>query len=179
MVALRVLWLNGTVGAGKTTIGATVAERLANKGEAVAFIDTDALGDLSPRPADDPFNTRLVAKNLSAVASNFADAGARTLIVAGVIQTEGDLELYERAVRAPITLVRLVVPPTELELRLHQRHGEIDPDGLRWHADRAPTLAAILDRSELRMLTVTNLGHPNDTARAVLAAAEWESRDAH
>jgi adenylylsulfate kinase len=173
-VVTRALWLNGTVGAGKTSVGAAVADRLAISGEAVAFVDTDALGDLSPRPPDDPFNTRLVAKNLAAVTANFSAAGARSLVVAGVIQAHSELELYARAIGAPVTLVRLLVPAPELVLRLRQRHGENDASGLRWHVDRAPTLAAILDASGLPMLDVTNAGDPDDTARAVIAAAGWE-----
>jgi hypothetical protein len=175
VVITRCLWLNGTVGAGKTTVGAVVADRLADGGEVVAFVDTDALGGLWPRPPDDLFNTRLVAKNLGAVAANSSAEGASSLVVAGVIQTAGDLELYEGAIHAPITVVRLVVPAPEVELRLRQRHGEIDPSGLRWHVDRAPTLAAMLDASGLPMLDVTNAGHPDDTAQAVIAAVGWES----
>ena len=176
VVVSRALWLNGTVGSGKDTVGAAVADRLAMNGEVVGFVSTDALGALWPRPPDDPFNTAVVAKNLAAVAANYFAAGAQSLVVAGVIQGRTELELFERAVGAPITLVRLLVPAPELEVRLRQRHGEIDPTGLRWHLDRAPTLSAILDTSGLAMADVMNVGHPADVARAVLAAAEWESR---
>ncbi len=172
-MVIRALWLNGTVGSGKNTVGAAVAERLANGGEAVAFVATDALGALWPRPPDDPFNTGVVAKNLAAVAANFSTAGARSLIVAGVIKAHTELELFEQAIRAPVSLVRLIVPEPELKVRLRRRHGEIDPSGLRWHLDRAPTLTKILDASGLPMLDVANVGHPNDTASGVLAAAGW------
>ncbi len=93
---VRALWLNGTVGVGKTTVAAEVANQLATAGDPVAFVDIDALGDLSPRPRDDPFNTRLVATNLEALSKNFATAGARTRVVAGVIETEENLRLYGR-----------------------------------------------------------------------------------
>ena len=167
---VRALWLNGTVGVGKTTVAAAVAEQLARSCERVAFVDTDALSQLSPPHSDDPFNTRLIAKNLEAVTANFSDAGARTLVVAGVIETEGNLRLYESAVGAHMTLVRLVLPAPEIDVRLGRRHGELDPGGLRWHAERAAVLAANLDASGLRMVTVENLSHPEETARAVLAA---------
>jgi hypothetical protein len=172
-VVARVLWLNGTVGVGKTTVGTVVAGRLAASGETAAFVDTDALGDLAPRPVDDPFNTRLVARNLAAVAANFSEAGARSLVVAGVIEATDDLERYEQAVCARITLVRLVMPAPDIESRLRARHGDIDPGGLRWHLDRAPVLAAALDASSLPMIDVTNSGDPDTTARAVLAAVGW------
>ena len=168
---VRALWLNGTVGVGKTTVGAEVANQLATAGDPVAFVDIDALGDLSPRPPDDPFNTRLVAKNLEALTKNFSTAGARTLVVAGVIETEENLRLYESAVGAPITLIRLVVPLPQIQLRLRRRHGELDPGGLRWHSERAAVLAACLDVSGLPMIAVANSGHPEGTARAAIAAA--------
>lgn len=173
-MVIRALWLNGTVGAGKTTVGAVIAELLADRGEAVAFIDTDALGAAWPRSPDDPFNTRLVADNLAAVVANFAAAGVRSLVVAGVVQDRSDLERYQRAIGAPVTLVRLVVPAPEVEERLRRRHGEIDPGGLRWHVDRAPTLAALLDEAGLPMLEVSNIGQPDETAGAVLTAAGWD-----
>lgn len=168
---VRALWINGTVGVGKTTVAAGVANQLATEGDPVAFVDIDALGALSPRPPDDPFNTRLVAKNLEAVTKNFSSAGARTLVVAGVIETEENLRLYESAMGVPITLIRLVAPQREIELRLRRRHGELDPGGLRWHSERAPVLAARLDVSGLTMVTVANTGDPKGTAQAAIAAA--------
>jgi adenylylsulfate kinase len=172
----RVLWLNGTVGAGKTTVGATIADLLASRGEAVAFVDIDALGAAWPRSPDDPFNTRLVADNLAAVVANFAAAGVRSLVVAGVIQDGRDLDRYQRAIGVAITLVRLVAQASEIEDRLRRRHGEVDPSGLRWHVDRAPTLAAILDDADLPMLDVRNIDHPDETALAVISSAGWHRR---
>ncbi|HJR25470.1 MAG TPA: AAA family ATPase [Acidimicrobiales bacterium] len=169
----RVLWLNGTVGSGKSTIGALVAERLASRGVPTAFVSTDWLGDLGPRSPEDPFNATLVVDNLAAVAENFSAAGARDLVVAGVIKDQAELERFTHAVGATITLVRLVVPAAELEERLRGRHGELDPTGLRWHLDRAPVLTAILDAAALEMIEVSNSGNPADTAAAVVAAAGW------
>jgi predicted ABC-type ATPase len=64
-VLVGAVWLNGTVGVGKTTVGEVLAEQLAAAGDAVAFINTDDLGACWPRPAKDPFNATLVTKNLS------------------------------------------------------------------------------------------------------------------
>ena len=154
-VIVRALWINGTVGVGKTTVAAGVANQLATTGDPVAFVDIDALGALSPRPPDDPFNTRLVAKNLEAITKNFSTAGARTLVVAGVIETAENFRLYESAVGVRITLILLVAPQREIELRLRRRHGELDPGGLQWHSERAPVLAVVptdlADRSTTEM----------------------------
>jgi hypothetical protein len=48
--------------------------------------------------------------------------------------------------------------------------------GLRWHVDRAPTLAAILEASGPPMLDITNAGPPDDTAQTVIATVGWEPR---
>ncbi len=170
---VRALWLNGTVGVGKTTVGEVLAERLADADEAVAFINTDDLGTSWPRPANDPFNHALVTKNIAALASNYVAAGARTIVVAGVVQSNAELERYATALGAAPRLVRLVVPPKEIERRLHGRHGALDDAGLHWHLARAPELDQILDASQLSMTVVENNGPPMATAKAVLAAIEW------
>ena len=79
---VRAVWLNGTVGAGKTTVGEVLAEHLADAGEAVAFINTDDIGRSWPRPASDPFNHALVTTNLASLASDHIAAGTRTIVVA-------------------------------------------------------------------------------------------------
>jgi len=91
-----------------------------------------------------------------------------------ILGTGAIADRYQQAIGAPVTLVRLVAQASEVEDRLRRRHGEVDPSGLRWHVDRAPTLAAILDDADLPMLDVSNIDHPDETARAVLTAAGWD-----
>ena len=170
---VRTVWLNGTVGAGKTTVGEVLAEHLADAGEAVAFINTDDLGRSWPRPASDPFNVALVTRNLAALASHYIASGARTIVGAGVIQTKDQLDHYAMALGDTPTLVRLVVSSEEAERRLSLRHGEFDAAGLRWHLARAPELDEILNNGDLSMTLVENNGSPLATAQAVLATIEW------
>ncbi|HEX6233531.1 MAG TPA: AAA family ATPase [Jiangellaceae bacterium] len=170
---VRAVWLNGTVGVGKTTVGHILAEHLAHAGEAVAFINTDNLGTSWPRPPEDPFNVRLVTKNLGALANNYIAAGTRTIVVAGVVQKNAQLEQFAKALGTVPRLVRLVASAMEIEHRLQGRHGELDDSGLRWHLARAPELDDILDQSDLSMTVVENDGPPLMTAKAVLAAIEW------
>jgi broad-specificity NMP kinase len=146
---VRAVWLNGTVGVGKTTVGHVLAEHLADASEAVAFINTDDLGTSWPRPPEDPFNVSLVTKNLGALAKNYVAAGTRTIVVAGVVQTNAQLEQFATALGTTPRLVRLVAPPTAIERRLQGRHGELDDSGLRWHLARAPELDDILDEGDL------------------------------
>jgi adenylylsulfate kinase-like enzyme len=127
---VRAVWLNGTVGVGKTTVGHVLAEHLADASEAVAFINTDDLGTSWPRPPEDPFNVSLVTKNLGALAKNYVAAGTRTIVVAGVVQTNAQLEQFATALGTTSRLVRLVAPPTAIERRLQGRHGKLDDSGL-------------------------------------------------
>lgn len=170
---LRALFVNGTVGVGKTTVGAAAAEALAATGQSVGFVDLDRLSELWPAPTDDRFNTRLAARNLACVAENFAQVGAATVVVAGVIQSASGLALYEEALAVPLTVVRLVAPLEEIEERLRRRHPGFDGEGLRWHLNRAPELDAILARSPVQMTPVSCTGSPAEVAADVLDAVGW------
>ena len=172
---LRSVWLNGTVGVGKTTVGEVLAQHLADAGDAVAFINTDDLGRFWPRPDHDRFNAALVERNLASLASNYVDAGARTIVIAGVIQTSAQLERFSAALGTTPYLVRIVAPAAEIDHRLHSRHGQSDEPGLRWHLERVPELNNILDQSDLSMKTVDNSETPLATAKAVLATIGWSN----
>jgi adenylylsulfate kinase len=96
-------------------------------------------------------------------------AGARSLVLAGVVQTLAVLDLYENAVGVAITVVRLKAPPEVVDARLRLRYGDIDPERLKWHLDRAPELEAVLDSSPVVTRTVPNTCSPIEVARSVLA----------
>ena len=172
---VRSVWLNGTVGVGKTTVGEVLAQHLADAGDTVAFINTDDFGRLWPRPDRDRFNTVLVERNLTSLASNYVDGGARTIVIAGVIQTNGQLDRYSAALGITPHLVRIVAPIDVIEHRLRTRHGQSDQSGLSWHLERAPELNNILDRGDLSMKIVDNSETPLLAAKAVLAAIAWPS----
>lgn len=115
----------------------------------------------------------LVERNLASLAGNYVDAGARTIVIAGVIQTDAQLQRYSAALGTTPHLVRIVAPAEAIERRLHARHGRSDASGLRWHLERAPELEIILDESDLPMEIVDNIGTPLATAHAVLVAIGW------
>jgi gluconate kinase len=175
MTLTRAVVLNGTCGAGKTTIGETVAQVLANAGDAAAFIDVDALTVSWPRPADDPYNVRIAARNLASLAENFAAAGVRSLVVASVVENEDDLARYSGAVGQRLQVVRLVAPLDVIDERLRLRHGDADPDGMVWHRRRAPELDRLLDEASLPATVVENSGTKQAVARTVLDAIGWNT----
>lgn len=169
----RALFVNGTCGSGKTTIAAAAADLVARTGDAVAFVDMDALSQSWPRPADDPFNKALGLRNLEAVVRNFTKAGVTSVVVAGVIGDEADLARYEVALGLPPAVVRLLAPLELIDERLQYRYGESDSEGLAWHRQRAPELNDILDASTIEMATVSNTAPVPEVARTVLAACDW------
>lgn len=81
------LLISGPVGAGKSAVAAEVSEILSRRKIAHAVIDFDALAATYPRPADDPFGSRLAITNLRDVWRNAAAAGARNLVIARVLES--------------------------------------------------------------------------------------------
>src|SRR5688500_5736343 len=85
-VPARALFINGTVGAGKTTTANEIAMLLQHRGIPYAIIDLDSLRNAWPSPPDDRFNLELELQNLAAVVTNFRNAGAEIFILAGVLE---------------------------------------------------------------------------------------------
>lgn len=164
---MRIALVTGTVGVGKSTTGYAVAERSASHGRSAAFLDVDELSRLWPVRADDPFNNDLILRNLASLVGNYADAGAELLVLAWVVQDNDALVRLDEAVGTSVFAVRLVAPAPTIEARLRQRHRGAESDGLAWHLDRAPELAAIQDRG-LQLPIVDASGSMSETVDAVL-----------
>lgn len=169
----RALFLNGTVGAGKTTTADAIGAILRERATPHAIVDLDWLRNAWPSPARDPFHTDLELANLAAVTHNFVGAGAQRLVVAGVIESASDRRRYEEAVGLPITICRLVVPLPHLHERLTARH----PPGAErdWHLARAGQLHAILEAAQVDDVTVAVREQASSTVAAeVLSAVGWD-----
>lgn len=149
---------NGTVGAGKTTVAAAVGQVLAGERIPHAVIDLDALGQMWPAPADDPFNIGVTLANLRAIAANYYVAGkVEWVLVSGVLETRSDRERYQQALGMRLQVCRLRVNPPELRRRLRARHAN-EPDALTWHLNRAGELDDILDRAGVDDFKVSSVG---------------------
>ncbi|HYN92889.1 MAG TPA: hypothetical protein VES42_03465 [Pilimelia sp.] len=144
MARLPVLWLYGASGIGKTTTAWELFSQLNRAGTPTGYLDIDQLGicyaaptsdTWAPEPASDPGRHRMKARNLDAVVANFAAAGARCLVVSGVVDVargvDGDLVPH-----AALTPCRLRAGPAELGRRLagRGRPGD-DLDDARRYAD--------------------------------------------
>lgn len=171
---VTVLFLNGTVGAGKTATAFGVGELLRERGIAHQVIDVDELRRVWPAPPDDPFNSVLERANLDAMMRNALERGVRAFVLAGVIEDADGRAAYERLLArmdvVRFTVVRLTIEPEAVRRRLMHRH---EPGPERdWHLARAGELARIIARADIDDRVV------DTTARSIAdvaadAAAGW------
>ncbi len=158
------LVISGPVGAGKTTIAGEIGVLLRDANLPHAIVDLAVIGECWPPPADDPWNERLVHRNLAAMWNQFRDAGARRLVLCRVLEDRALLRHVRGAVPgADITVVHLRVPLQTLHARLRQREGGRDPS---WYLDAASYLSRTMQPAELADHVMDNDTRP---ARAVAA----------
>lgn len=172
--AYDVVFLNGTVGVGKTTTADALSdlERAANRVHAV--VDLDQVRRLHPSPAGDPFSHEIELANLRDLARNYCATGAERLILAGVVEEADELPRYVEALQGSrLLLVRLTVDHAVAAERLRQRHGD-ETQGLAWHLARTVELSGTLDEAPFEDVRIDTTGRtPEAVARDVQRAAGW------
>lgn len=168
-----VILLNGTVGAGKTTIATAINQILWDGKVPHAALDLDAVRWGYPETSR--FNADLMFENLASIWRNWSAHGATRLVLAGVVERRATLDRYRDAVPgADITVCRLVAPHDLRVERLHHRmeRGE----NLDWHLARTGELHDILERAAFEDFVVENGDRPvRDVALEVLTKAGWIS----
>ncbi|AOS63799.1 adenylyl-sulfate kinase [Actinoalloteichus hymeniacidonis] len=85
---LPVVWLWGTSGVGKSTVGHLLAARLAAHGVDAAFVDADQLRLAAGIAASE---SELIGVGLRALSPGYRRAGARVLVVAGLLDDHARL----------------------------------------------------------------------------------------
>lgn len=171
---LESVFLNGTVGAGKTTTGENLHRLLADDGISNAMIDLDQLRRSWPAPPTDRFNHELELKNLQSVAANYREVGVRKFILAGVLEDPAEVERYRLALGGgKLTVIRLDPPLDAVQERLRSRH-DAESAELSWHLHRSVELHGILTNARLEAHTLAvGRQEPNDVARQVRALVGW------
>jgi chloramphenicol 3-O-phosphotransferase len=105
----RALLINGGGGAGKTATGQAIGRILTGRLLPTAVIDLDALAQYGPVPGNqNGFHDRLKVRNLKAVWATYRAAGARFVVVSGVIETRELREDYAACLTGcDVQMVRL------------------------------------------------------------------------
>jgi adenylylsulfate kinase-like enzyme len=120
---VRVLWLFGAPGVGKSTAGWRLYEEWTTAGVRCGYVDIDQLGMCYPSPADDPDRHRLKGSVLAASWPNYARAGAQVLVVSGVLNPALAGWLRAELAGVEVTFCRLVLAEERLRHRIAQRGG--------------------------------------------------------
>ena len=167
---LPVLWLCGPAGVGKSTVAWQLFTELALAGAHLAFVDTDQLGMCCPALPGDREGVRVKARNLGVMIPNYQAAGARCVIVNGVV----DPVTGPRPDLLPVASViscRLRASADEVVCRFTARDGQPDADLVR----EVRIEAAQMDRSTFADACVDTTGVPaGEVARLVrTACASW------
>jgi len=166
------LFLNGTVGVGKTTTAQAVSQALEGR-VPHAVIDTDTLRTRWPAPSGDPFDLELELRNLAALSANYRAAGSIGLIVSGVIEDRDTAKRYVEAISSgnsdvKFVLVRLTAPLDVIARRIEARHHDSQEDR-DWHLARAPELDAILSSAGFDEVLVNTHRPLNEVVEELLA----------
>ena len=119
-----VLWLTGPAGVGKSTVSWQLFTKLAGSGTRAAFADADQLCMCYPAPPEDPGRDLIRARNAGVVIRNSQAAGARRVIVNGVVDPALGLQ-RDLLEQAAVTVCRLRADQDEVVRRFtgRQRHG--------------------------------------------------------
>jgi adenylylsulfate kinase-like enzyme len=150
---IPVLWLCGPPGIGKSTVGWEIFTQLTQAGIEVGYVDIDQLGICYPEPASDPGRHRMKAQNLGAVVANYRAAGARCVIVSGVVDPGRGVHAG-LIPRAAVTVCRLRAGRDELRQRFLGRGGQA---GL---LDKVLSQADAMDASDVADVCVDTSGLP-------------------
>jgi hypothetical protein len=126
-----VLWITGPAGVGKSAVSWQLFTELASSGTPTAFADADQLCMCYPAPPGDPGRDRIRARNAGVVIGNYRAAGARRVIVNGVVDPSLGVQ-RELTGQATVMVCRLRADPDEVARRLAGRdqRGDADPGTL-------------------------------------------------
>ena len=173
----RVLVVNGTIGAGKTSVAEGAFDALSERGARVAYIDGDYLCQASPDAPGEAFNQGLLFANLAAVAPVYRDAGYGFMVIARVVEDADDRDRYAHAFAAhgqpaEVVIGRVTAPEAVRKQRILLR--DLDPAWQRWGHARTVELEAVLNELSLDDAVVANVERsPLESAQELLDLIGW------
>ena len=166
--------LSGRGGAGKSVLADEIGKMLTGARHTTAVVDLDALSQFGPPPPEGSaerigFHERLRYKNLAAVWTTFRAAGARFVVVAGIIETAAARTRYAGCLAGcDVQLARLVAPIEVVGERIRGRKQE-SASGRA--VQSAVEQHEVLARAGIEDFTVTNDRALPDVARETLIRA--------
>jgi adenylylsulfate kinase-like enzyme len=122
---IPVLWLCGPPGVGKTTVGWELYAELVRSGIQTGYIDIDQLGVCYPEAESDRGRHRMKARNLGAVVAGHRAAGARCVVVSGVVDADHGVNIDELP-HMGLTVCRLRADQEDLAQRFVGRRGQAE-----------------------------------------------------
>ena len=143
----------GPPGIGKSTVGWEIFTQLTQAGIEAGYVDIDQLGMCYPEPAPDPGRHRMKAQNLRAVVANYRAAGARCVIVSGVVDPGRGVHA-SLIPRAAVTVCQLRAGRDELRQRFL---GRGEQAGL---LDEVLSQADAMDASDVADVCIDTRGLP-------------------
>jgi hypothetical protein len=167
---IPVLAISGTVGVGKSSVLGEIHDILSSEKIPHGCVERDALS--YSWPTEGRFNEVMVERNLRCLIGNFLEAGAKRLLIAGVIELREDLEVYRRCIpNAEIQVCRLTA---DVDLRRQRLRDRERGSSLDWHLKRTVELDGILDSAKIEDFCVDNGDRPlQEVALEVLTRAGW------
>src|SRR5690606_23077844 len=131
----RVLLVNGSVGAGKTSTAEHVARILRQREVPHAFLDLDALAWVWPTPPEDPFAQGLALESLEAIGTGLRARGYHHVVLARVVERADGREVSELVLDgAAVTIVRVTADDEARLARIAAR--EQHEPARSWHLTR-------------------------------------------
>ena len=161
------LLLTGPVGVGKSTVARAASRLLGEANVAHAFVDLAVIGHCWPPPDDDPWNERLVQRNLASMWGNFHACGAERLLLCRVLEARSLLRYIRQAVPgADVTVVGLRAPLPILHARIAAREAGRDPAQIDWYRNAAAVLVDRLESTRVEDYCIDNVDRPADEVAA-------------
>ena len=160
-----VLWITGPPGVGKSTASWQLFTELARSGTRTAFAEADQLCMCYPAPPHDPGRDLIRARNTATVIRNFQAAGARRVIVNGVVDPAMGVQRYLLE-QAAVLVCRLRADPDEVVRRLVGRQR--DSSDVRVLARRVRDGCDRMDASDFADVFVDTTGTPAGGVAALI-----------
>lgn len=106
------------------------------------------------------------------MARNYLDSGIERLVLARVVESTGQRQLFREALNVPMVVCRLVVDLPLIHAR-HVRRHENAETALRWHLNRTGELDAILDAARVEDFCVSAGVPLPEVAAEVVRVVGW------